>query len=57
MCEGVETYDQWQALKAMGANVYQGYFFSKPVCSEAFSGFVEGFDIGRYELKPESALI
>jgi EAL domain-containing protein (putative c-di-GMP-specific phosphodiesterase class I) len=36
ICEGVETYDQATMLENMGCDYFQGYYFSKPVNSEAF---------------------
>ncbi len=35
VAEGVETVDQLEQLKAMGCDVAQGYYFSKPLPSEA----------------------
>ncbi len=34
--EGVETEEQLRMLKAMGCNLFQGYYFSKPVPLEEF---------------------
>jgi len=31
VCEGVETIEQVNNLKEMGCNLYQGYYFSKPI--------------------------
>jgi len=31
LVEGVETEAQFEALREMGCNLYQGYYFSKPV--------------------------
>jgi hypothetical protein len=38
--EGVETEEQYLVLKAMGCDMVQGYFFSKPVPPEAFDHFL-----------------
>lgn len=40
VAEGVETETQLQALKKMGCDVIQGYYFSKPVPPEEFSKFI-----------------
>lgn len=34
--DGVETQEQYELLKAEGCNLYQGWFFEKPLDSEAF---------------------
>ncbi|MBQ8137568.1 MAG: EAL domain-containing protein, partial [Clostridia bacterium] len=40
IAEGVETKEQLNALKTMGCDIVQGYYFSKPVPPEAFDAFV-----------------
>ncbi len=40
VAEGVETYDQLRALKAMGCDIAQGYYFSKPVPADEFESFI-----------------
>ena len=40
IAEGVETAEQMQALKIMGCDLVQGYFFSKPVPPEEFVPFI-----------------
>ena len=40
IAEGVETREQLDALKAMGCDIVQGYYFSRPVPPEEFSAFV-----------------
>ena len=42
--EGVETIDQVTMLKAMGENMFQGYYFSKPIPVNEFEQ--------KYELIP-----
>lgn len=37
VAEGVETAEQLAFLQRMGCNVYQGYYFSKPLAAEQFS--------------------
>ena len=40
IAEGVETAEQLSALKAMGCDLVQGYYFSKPVPANEFERFV-----------------
>ena len=40
IAEGVETEEQLRTLKALGCDLVQGYFFSKPVPSEDFEAFI-----------------
>ncbi len=40
VAEGVETEEQLQALKALGCDIVQGYYFSKPLPAEEFEAFV-----------------
>jgi hypothetical protein len=49
VAEGVETEEQYLVLKAMGCDLVQGYYFSKPVPPEAFDHFL----IERKEMKTE----
>ena len=41
VAEGVEEEEQFSALKDMGCDIVQGYYFSPPVNSEKFSGLIE----------------
>ena len=41
IAEGVENEEQLNALKAMGCDVVQGYYFSKPVPPEEYARFIE----------------
>jgi EAL domain-containing protein (putative c-di-GMP-specific phosphodiesterase class I) len=36
VCEGVETQDDVQVMKEIGAYIAQGYFYSKPVPESDF---------------------
>ena len=40
ICEGVETEEQYLALKELGCSYVQGYYFSKPVPPEDFDRFL-----------------
>ncbi|MBR5109894.1 MAG: amino acid permease [Clostridia bacterium] len=40
VAEGVETEEQYKELKAMGCDLVQGYYFSKPVPAETFRNFL-----------------
>ncbi len=40
VAEGVETEEQLTALKGMGYNVIQGYYFSKPLPADEFEKFI-----------------
>ena len=40
IAEGVETAEQMFTLRAMGCDIVQGYYFSKPLPAEAFEAFV-----------------
>ena len=52
IAEGVETEEQLVALKDLGCDIVQGYYFSKPVPAEAFEPFL----IARKTLSPEELL-
>lgn len=38
IAEGVETHEQFEALREMGCNLYQGYLFSRPQKSDYYQG-------------------
>ncbi len=40
IAEGVETEEQLTTLKALGCDIVQGYYFSKPVPAEEFEAFI-----------------
>ena len=41
IAEGVETAEQLEALRTMGCDIVQGYYFSKPVPASEFEPFIE----------------
>ncbi len=40
VCEGVETEDQVEMLRKMDCDLVQGFFYSKPLSKDAFTGYV-----------------
>jgi len=40
IAEGVETEEQYEALKAIGCDIVQGYYFSKPIPPDEFEKFL-----------------
>jgi EAL domain-containing protein (putative c-di-GMP-specific phosphodiesterase class I) len=40
VAEGVETQEQYELLKSFGCQVFQGYYFSKPVPAAEFEKLV-----------------
>ena len=40
IAEGVETEEQFEALKAIGCDIIQGYFFSKPIPPDQFEEYL-----------------
>ena len=40
IAEGVETEEQYEALKAIGCDIIQGYYFSRPVPPNEFENFL-----------------
>lgn len=45
VAEGVESEEQMQALKDLGCDYLQGYYYSKPVVMEEFLRFVNRFNV------------
>ena len=52
VAEGVETEEQCLVLKAMGCDLVQGYYFSKPVPPEAFDHFMAEREEAKDEITP-----
>lgn len=50
IAEGVETEEQLKALRMMGCDLVQGYYFSKPVPAEEFEHFLTEGKIAHAEL-------
>ena len=44
LTEGVETKAQYEGLREMGCELYQGYYFAKPMPEEDFERFLSGSD-------------
>ncbi len=40
IAEGVETEDQYKALRLMGCDIVQGFYFSKPLPADVFEAFL-----------------
>lgn len=55
VAEGVETQQDWDALKAIGCDTAQGYYIAKPMDESLFFGFVNGFRGKFAHLSPASA--
>ena len=41
IAEGVETKEQMEKLRAIGCDIIQGYYFSKPLPAEEFNKLIE----------------
>lgn len=41
VAEGVEDIEQFQLLKRYGCRIYQGYYFSKPLCADKMTDYLE----------------
>ena len=41
LAEGVETLEHFDKLNEMGCNLFQGYYFSKPVSLSEFEAMLE----------------
>lgn len=48
VAEGIETLKQIDCLKALGSDVVQGYFFSRPLPEKEFDDWYRTFDYGAY---------
>ncbi|MBR6420707.1 MAG: EAL domain-containing protein, partial [Oscillospiraceae bacterium] len=40
IAEGVETAEQYAELKALGCNIIQGYYFSRPLPADDFEKLI-----------------
>ena len=56
VAEGVETEEQMLALKELGCDIIQGYYFSKPVPAEEFEAFIRSTIEKREEQKAHGGL-
>ncbi|WP_215144678.1 GGDEF and EAL domain-containing protein [Exiguobacterium qingdaonense] len=43
VCEGVETLEQWNALRELGCDEMQGYYFSKPLPLEELEAWISDY--------------
>lgn len=48
VAEGVERREQVNILRRMDCDLYQGFYFSRPLLPEDFVDYCKDFDIGRY---------
>jgi len=44
VCEGVETPKQMELVQRLGADYYQGYYFSKPLTAADFNALLDQAD-------------
>ena len=44
VAEGVESQRDWDALKAAGCDIAQGYFIARPLDVGLFSAYIDVFD-------------
>jgi EAL domain-containing protein (putative c-di-GMP-specific phosphodiesterase class I) len=56
VAEGVETQQDWDALKAIGCDTAQGYYIAKPMDESSFRDFVNSFQKMFAHLSPSSAV-
>ncbi len=47
IAEGVETSDQAEILRELGAGRLQGYFFSRPLSLEQLGHYIDAAAVGR----------
>ena len=52
VAEGVETQEQYRVMKAMGCDLVQGYYFSRPVPGKEFGRFLVKSSGGSSHAKP-----
>lgn len=50
VAEGIETKKQIEYLKAIGCDIIQGYFFSRPLPQKEFDVWYDGFDFCQYQV-------
>ena len=43
VCEGIETIEQWHALRELGCDEMQGYYFSKPLPLEELETWIDHY--------------
>jgi len=43
ICEGIESYEDLAVVKAVGANMGQGYYFSRPLPADEFLHWIENY--------------
>lgn len=55
VAEGVETQQDWDALRSIGCDTTQGYYIAKPMDENSFRDFVNGFRQDFAHLSPASA--
>ena len=44
VAEGIETQAQIEALRELGCDIVQGYYFSRPLPEEQFEAWVQEFE-------------